>query len=146
MAKFRARCGRAWALRKGEDVRIGHITNGVHVPTWLAPQMFRLYDRHLGNWLARAQRRSEDLGGTSRDVDDGELWETHLALKSRLLEFVRRRAMEQAERRGEPKENLRRLGTRAESGCADDWICAAVCDLQAREFDSARISRAWRRW
>ena len=34
---------------KPEDaVPIGHITNGVHVPTWLAPQMFRLYDRHLG--------------------------------------------------------------------------------------------------
>ena len=34
---------------KSEDaVPIGHITNGVHVPSWLAPQMFRLYDRHLG--------------------------------------------------------------------------------------------------
>ena len=31
-----------------ESVPIGHITNGVHVPTWLAPQMFRLYDRHFG--------------------------------------------------------------------------------------------------
>src|SRR5262249_18395654 len=39
---------------KTEDaVPIGHITNGVHVPTWLAPQMFRLYDRHLGTgWPA----------------------------------------------------------------------------------------------
>ncbi len=35
---------------KSEDtIPIGHITNGVHVPTWLAPQMFRLYDRHLGS-------------------------------------------------------------------------------------------------
>ncbi len=34
---------------KSEDaVPIGHITNGVHVPSWLAPQMCRLYDRHLG--------------------------------------------------------------------------------------------------
>src|SRR5947209_2591548 len=34
---------------KPEDATpIGHITNGVHVPTWLSPQMFRLYDRHLG--------------------------------------------------------------------------------------------------
>ena len=31
-----------------DQVPIGHITNGVHVPSWLAPQMFRLYDRHLG--------------------------------------------------------------------------------------------------
>src|SRR5207247_4146701 len=44
------------------------------------------------------------------NVDDGELWETHLSLKSRLLEFVRRRAIEQSERRGEPAEVLQRLG------------------------------------
>ena len=31
-----------------EQVPIGHITNGVHVHTWLAPQMRQLYDRHLG--------------------------------------------------------------------------------------------------
>src|SRR5208282_24412 len=31
-----------------DTVPLGHITNGVHVPTWLAPQMYRLYDRHLG--------------------------------------------------------------------------------------------------
>src|SRR4029077_19263672 len=41
---------------KLEDaVPIGHVTNGVHVPTWLAPQMFRLYDRHLGTgWQLRS--------------------------------------------------------------------------------------------
>src|SRR4029078_4007245 len=33
---------------KTEDaIPIGHITNGVHAPTWLAPQMFRLYHRHF---------------------------------------------------------------------------------------------------
>jgi len=93
---------------KSEDtVPIGHITNGVHVPTWLAPQMFRLYDRHLGSgWHEHGAeaRIWEGIEG----VDDGELWETHLSLKSRLLEFVRSRAVEQAERRGESTESLRR--------------------------------------
>jgi starch phosphorylase len=42
-------------------------------------------------------------------VDDGELWETHLSLKAQLLNFVRRRAREQAERRQESPEILRRL-------------------------------------
>lgn len=95
---------------KSEDaVPIGHITNGVHVPSWLAPQMCRLYDRHLGvGW--------QEQSGTSRtweeieNVDDGELWETHLSLKSQLLDFVRRRACEQAERRAESVETLHRLG------------------------------------
>ncbi len=97
------------AAKPDEPLRIGHITNGVHVPTWLAPQMVRLYDRHLGTgWHERSAEAKTWEGIES--VDDGELWETHLGLKSRLLEFVRRRAMEQAERRGEPKENIRRLG------------------------------------
>ncbi len=95
---------------KAEDkVPIGHITNGVHVPSWLAPQMFRLYDRHLGtNWHQRSSdaRTWEGI----ENVDDGELWETHLSLKSQLLEFVRRRAVEQAERRLESRETLQRLG------------------------------------
>jgi starch phosphorylase len=92
-----------------DEVPIGHITNGVHVPSWLAPQMFRLYDRHLGtNW----HQHSSDakIWEGIEDVDDGELWETHLSLKSQLLEFVRRRATEQAERRFESREVLQRLG------------------------------------
>ena len=95
---------------KPEDaVPIGHITNGVHVPTWLAPQMFRLYDRHLGNGWYQHGAEARIWEGIE-DVDDGELWETHLSLKARLLEFVRRRAVEQAERRGESSESIRRIG------------------------------------
>jgi starch phosphorylase len=92
-----------------DEVPIGHITNGVHVPSWLAPQMFRLYDRHLGtNWHQHSSEAKIWEG--IEDVDDGELWETHLSLKSQLLEFVRRRAIEQAERRFESREILQRLG------------------------------------
>jgi starch phosphorylase len=92
-----------------DSVPIGHVTNGVHVPSWLAPQMARLYDRHLGvDW----QRHS----GTAKtwakieSVDDGELWETHLALKAQLIAFTRERAIEQAKRRSESPETLQRLG------------------------------------
>ena len=41
-----------------EHVPIGHVTNGVHVHTWLAPQMRQVYERHLGaDWTARSARR-----------------------------------------------------------------------------------------
>src|ERR1700726_3589989 len=92
-----------------DEVPIGYITNGVHVPSLLAPQMFRLYDRHLGtNWHQHSSEARIWEGIES--VDDGELWETHLSLKSQLLDFVRRRAVEQAERRGESVDVLQRLG------------------------------------
>jgi len=95
--------------RPEDAVPIGHITNGVHVPTWLAPQMFRLYDRHLGTGWHEHSGDAHIWEGIE-NVDDGELWETHLSLKSRLLEFMRRRAVAQARHRGEPGETLQKLG------------------------------------
>jgi starch phosphorylase len=94
--------------RPEDAVPIGHVTNGVHVPSWLAPQMGRLYDRHLGlNW--HRQSGAAQTWSAIEQVDDGELWETHLSLKAQLLDFVRRRAREQAERRSEAAEEMQRL-------------------------------------
>lgn len=89
-----------WPWRVEEEVPIGHITNGVHVPTWLAQPMHQLYDRHLGvDWV---QNMSEaETWQKIRGVDPGELWETHHALKSRCLDFVRRRLSRQCRRRSE---------------------------------------------
>jgi starch phosphorylase len=101
-----------WCLYPGmpeDSVPIGHITNGVHVPSWLAPQMGRLYDRHLGvGWQSNSG--SAQTWEEIENVDDGELWETHLSLKSQLIAFARQRAQRQAERRGERHEELQRLG------------------------------------
>jgi starch phosphorylase len=97
-----------WPNRGEDEVPIGHITNGVHVSSWLAPQMHQVYDRHLGpDW----PQRNGDPGFWEdiEKVDDGELWETHQALKARLLDFVRRRSAFQAERRGESPEIVAQL-------------------------------------
>jgi len=94
---------------KPEDaVPIGHVTNGVHVPSWLAPQMRRLYDRHLGVGWHRESGKAQTWEAIET-VDDGELWETHLSLKGQLFNFVRRRAREQAGRRAEPEQTLKHL-------------------------------------
>jgi starch phosphorylase len=93
--------------RPEEEVPIGHITNGVHVHTWLAPPMRQLFDRQLGpKWALRSGE--PEVWERIESVDDGELWETHQVLKSRLLAFVRYRAVRQAERRGDPKEVIDR--------------------------------------
>jgi starch phosphorylase len=90
-----------------ERVPIGHITNGVHVRTWLAPQMRLVYDRHLGaRW---AERSSDSLWEAIEQIDDGELWETHQTLKTGLIHDVRRRIFEQAERRGEAAATVAQL-------------------------------------
>jgi starch phosphorylase len=90
-----------------ELVPIGHITNGVHVNSWLAPQMRLIYDRHLGpGWMAAG---SDALEIAAERIDDGELWEAHQTLKTRLIEEVRRRAVHEADRRGESADVVAHL-------------------------------------
>ena len=91
-----------------EHIPIGHVTNGVHVNTWLAPQMRLVYDRHLGaNWVERSGDPA--FWDAVEDIDDGELWEAHQALKASLIEVTRRRVVLQAERRGEPASVVTQL-------------------------------------
>ena len=89
-----------WSWKVEEDVPIGHITNGVHVPSWLAWQMQQLYDHIFPDkWFSRMGE--PEIWQKIYEVDPGELWETHYALKNLLLQFVRRRTSRQCRRRGE---------------------------------------------
>lgn len=91
-----------------DHVPIGHITNGVHVQTWLAPQMRQVYDRNFGaDWPTRSA--SDSFWDGIEQVDDGELWEAHQTLKTVLIDFARRRAVEQAERRGDSPSRIAQL-------------------------------------
>ena len=83
-----------------DDVPITHVTNGVHVPTWLGPDMRELLDRHLGDgWLARS-----DDPGVWQAVDgipDAELWEARCRQRAALVGYVRGRGANDRLRRGE---------------------------------------------
>jgi starch phosphorylase len=91
--------------RTEQHVPIGHVTNGVHVPSWLAPQMRQVYDRHFGpDWPARSAEPG--FWEAIDQIDDGELWETHQTLKNQLILIARRRAARFATARGESAETL----------------------------------------
>ncbi len=90
-----------------ENVPIGHITNGVHVSSWVAPQTHLLLDRHLGTDWVRNQRLPETWEGIET-IEDAELWETQQVLKARLINFVRNRLAIQARRRGAPDATIER--------------------------------------
>lgn len=97
-----------WPWRSEEEIPIGHITNGVHVPTWLAAQMRDIYDRVLPeNWATNSGEPSVWAGFES--VTPAELWETHQSLKNRLITYSRRKLVEQAERRGDSDKRITEL-------------------------------------
>ena len=88
-----------WPWRSEEEVPIGHITNGVHVSSWLAPQMKLLYDRVLPlEWHVRSGEPAIWAG--FENVTPGELWETHQTLKNTMIQFARNRMLRRAERLG----------------------------------------------
>ena len=81
-------------------IPIGHITNGVHIASWLAAPMAELYSRYLGaDW----QKRISDpqTWAAVDQIDEEEFWEQHQILKANLIDFVRRRIRHQDEARGE---------------------------------------------
>ena len=85
-----------------DEVPIGHITNGVHVRTWLASDMHDLFVKHLGpKWLEAISR--PNLWAKIEGIPDAELWEVHQVLKARLLTFARRRLAERRQRLGLPE-------------------------------------------
>ncbi|MBI4870279.1 MAG: alpha-glucan family phosphorylase, partial [Candidatus Riflebacteria bacterium] len=91
---------RLWPDRRETDVPIGHVTNGVHVASWLSPTMYRVYERYLGkDWDANIGSR-EAWAGLEKMPED-ELWEAHTLMRHRMIDFVRRRLENQARLRGE---------------------------------------------
>lgn len=91
--------------RTADEVPIGHITNGVHVPSWLAPAMRRVYDRHLATDWALHSGEPETWESVEH-INDAELWETHQILKDQLLEFVRHHLARLGELRHEPRQAI----------------------------------------
>lgn len=82
------------------DVPITHVTNGVHLSSWLAPPMRTLLDRHLGEgWQARAA--DPPTWSAIDEISDEDLWDARAACRRRLVEMVRRRSIFDRLRRGE---------------------------------------------
>ncbi len=88
-----------WPHHREDEVPVGHITNGVHVRTWLAPAMRELYSQHIGpDWLDHLTDPA--MWARIENLHDAELWETHRTLKASLVNFVRREVAAQRQRDG----------------------------------------------
>jgi starch phosphorylase len=93
-----------WPNLPESEVPIGHVTNGVHLPTWVGPAMADLYARHLGHdW--------ERVNGTAPwqnmlELPAGELWAARAVQRAALVNHVRVVAAAQGARRGANTDGL----------------------------------------
>ena len=80
-----------WPEMEEENVPIGHVTNGVHLPTWISSMLCKLYNEYLGpDWLEKHDQPFtwENI----KDIPDAELWTIRRLLKNKLFAFMQNRA------------------------------------------------------
>ncbi|MBC7543249.1 MAG: alpha-glucan family phosphorylase, partial [Candidatus Sericytochromatia bacterium] len=99
-----------WPSIPTAEIPIGSITNGVHVQTWVAPELATLFDEFLG---ARWRTHTGENPSWSKvaEIPDERLWEVHSALKAKLVEFARNRIKARRLRLGETPAMIRQADT-----------------------------------
>jgi len=83
-----------WPNLAQNEIPVGHVTNGVHVPTWLSAQNSKLFDRYIGP-VWRNHPGSQSTLDRIRQIPDEELWRTHELGRSRLIRAARNHAANQ---------------------------------------------------
>ena len=71
-----------------EESHVGYVTNGVHFPTWCANEWRMLYRKHFDASHLSDQSNQKIWEGIY-DVSDEEIWETRMALKKKLIDYIR---------------------------------------------------------
>jgi glycogen phosphorylase len=90
-----------WPGLPEHEVPIGSITNGVHLGTWVAPELAAFYAEHLGSdWIERSA--DKDLWARIAGVADADLWAVHERCRARLVAEIPQRMRALAERKGFP--------------------------------------------
>ena len=80
-----------WPDKAEDEVPIGHVTNGVHLPSWTGEAMHRLYRKYISpDWV-----KNQDaplLWARTEDIPAEVLWDAHTFLKRKMFAAIRERA------------------------------------------------------
>ncbi|NTV11810.1 MAG: glycosyltransferase family 1 protein, partial [Zoogloea sp.] len=101
-------CGYLWPQIDPHENPMDYVTNGVHLPTFLAPEWFETFERYLGiGWQERHTEAATWEG--IAEIPDATYWSIRQQLKSHLLRLVRERIREQHKRNQGSAAHLDRL-------------------------------------
>jgi starch phosphorylase len=88
-----------------DEVPITHVTNGVHLPTFLSPPLRALLDRHLGeDWVERAAE--PETWAPVDEIPEAELWAARNDARRELVAYVKSTSVQDRLLRGEDPESV----------------------------------------
>ena len=77
-----------WKGYFAEENHVGYVTNGVHFPTWCASEWKKLYNKYFDSNFMNDQSNPK-IWEAIYNVPDEEIWKTRLALKNKLIDYIR---------------------------------------------------------
>ena len=77
-----------WKGYYPEENHVGYVTNGVHFPTWCATEWRKVYDKYFDPSFMKDQS-NEQIWHAIYNVPDDEIWKTRMALKEKLIKYIR---------------------------------------------------------
>jgi starch phosphorylase len=99
-----------WPNIEEDQIPISHITNGIHVPSWIAPELYYLFEKYLGkDWIKKQDDSS--LWEQLLDIPDDELWAVHQLLKNKLISTIRHRARKRLSEDSTARTEMPAMGT-----------------------------------
>jgi starch phosphorylase len=95
-----------WPGLPENEVPIDHVTNGVHIPSWISVEIAMLFERYLGpEWYLHTWNHREIIDRID-DIYDEELWRAHELSRARLIRTCRNLMTQQYGRRNAPKSMM----------------------------------------
>lgn len=79
-----------WPDASEDQIPISYVTNGIHVPSWVAPELYYLLEKYLGkDWIK--EHDSAQLWEKILDIPNNELWTVCQRLRRKLVGAIRER-------------------------------------------------------
>jgi starch phosphorylase len=77
-----------WSGYYPEESHVGYVTNGVHFPTWCANEWRKLYRKYFDE-SHLSDQSNQKIWEAIYNVSDEEVWKTRMALKTKLVDYIR---------------------------------------------------------
>jgi len=129
-----------WPGVSEDDIPISSITNGVHLPTWIAPEIYELLAKYLGNYL---MERHDDHRVWQRinEIPDAEFWAVRQVMRRKLIHIIVEHAQELWNGKGASAEQVLATGALLDADAMTIGFCRRFTEYKRPDLIFSDIER-----